>query len=255
MVKVKKDLTGVRFERLIVIEQTEDYIDPQGHHRAQWKCKCDCGNIISILGQSLKSGATKSCGCYMRDEASKRTPLLKKKYNTYDLESFQYGVGYTEKGEKFWFDKEDYDKIKNICWSYNASGYVVGLINGKGTLVRLHRLVMGFENESTPIIDHIKHGNTYEHKYDNRKCNLRIVTSSQNQMNKYIQSNNTSGCPGVSFDTSTNSWKAYIKINGKQITLGRFKEKEDAVRARKEAEEKYFGEYSFDNSQKTGTEK
>ena len=254
MIKVKKDLTGMRFGRLVVIEQAEDYIDPQGYHRTQWKCKCDCDNIITIVGQSLKSGATKSCGCYMRDEASKRTPLLKKKYNTYDLETYDYGVGYTEKGEEFWFDKEDYDKIKNICWSYNASGYVVGLLDGRGTMVRLHRLVMGFKDKSTPIIDHIVHNKSNEHKYDNRKCNLRIVTSSQNAMNKYIQSNNTSGFPGVCFDTSINLWKAYIKINGKRKYLGSSHNKEDCIKLRKEAEEKYFGEYSFDNSQKTGTE-
>lgn len=254
MVKVKKDLTDMRFGKLTVIEQAEDYIDPQGHHRAQWKCKCDCGEIVTVLGQSLKSGATKSCGCYMIDEATKRTPLLKKKYNKYDLESFEYGVGYTEKGEEFWFDKEDYDKIKNISWSYNESGYVVGLLNGKGTMVRLHRLVMDLENTSTPTIDHKTHDKTHEPKYDNRKCNLRIVTQSQNGMNKHIQSNNTSGTPGVWWDKSVCLWKAAIKINGKRKYLGSSSDIEVCKNLRKEAEEKYFGEYSFDNSQKTGTE-
>lgn len=33
--------------------------------------------------------------------------------NTYDL-SGEYGIGYTTKGEEFWFDLEDYDKIKSI---------------------------------------------------------------------------------------------------------------------------------------------
>ena len=43
-------------------------------------------------------------------------------------------------------------------------------------------------------------------------------------------------------------WVAYISINYKQITLGYFHDFNDAVKARKQAEEKYFGEYSYDNS-------
>ena len=63
-------------------------------------------------------------------------------------------------------------------------------------------------------------------------------------------SNNTSGHKGVTFDKSRNKWMAHIKLNGKHKTLGRFVKFEDAVKARKEAEEKYFGEYSYDNSMK-----
>ena len=37
-----------------------------------------------------------------------------KKYNTYDL-SGEYGIGYTSKGEEFYFDLDDYDKIKDYC--------------------------------------------------------------------------------------------------------------------------------------------
>ena len=49
---------------------------------------------------------------------------------------------------------------------------------------------------------------------------------------------------------NNNCWLAQIGFNGQKIKLGRFKNKEDAIKARKEAEEKYFGEHSYDNSQK-----
>ena len=59
----KKDMTGLRFGRLVVLcedGRTED-------RKVKWKCQCDCGNIVSVSGKSLRSGNTLSCGC-LRDE-------------------------------------------------------------------------------------------------------------------------------------------------------------------------------------------
>jgi hypothetical protein len=47
-----------------------------------------------------------------------------------------------------------------------------------------------------------------------------------------------------------NVWEAYITVNYKRTYLGRFVDFKEAVKARKEAEEKYFGEFSYDNSMK-----
>ena len=52
------DLTGKKFGRLTVVEQH----DRKGKH-IRWTCKCDCGNIVHVMGQHLRSGRTKSCGC------------------------------------------------------------------------------------------------------------------------------------------------------------------------------------------------
>ena len=71
MVKVKKDLTGMIFSKLTVLEQSEDYIKPDGEHCAMWKCMCSCGNIAVVKGDSLKSGMTHSCGCYRKDVGGK----------------------------------------------------------------------------------------------------------------------------------------------------------------------------------------
>ena len=109
----------------------------------------------------------------------------------------------------------------------------------------LHRFVMNFPKGK--LVDHI---GGEASKNDCRKNNLRIATKSQNSINKKIQSNNTSGCAGVSFDNSKQKWRAEIWLQSKRTHLGWFKNFDDAVKARKEAEDKYFGEWSYDNSQR-----
>lgn len=64
MVRVKEDLKGRRFTRLVVLEQAEDFIGTNGRHYPQWLCQCDCGSDPVIKrGDSLKNGHAKSCGC------------------------------------------------------------------------------------------------------------------------------------------------------------------------------------------------
>ena len=237
MGKTAIDLTGQRFGRLTVIRRVEDHICfPSGYTTPQWHCKCDCGIEIDIVGKALtKKNGTKSCGCLAKEKTSERF----KKYNTYDL-SGEYGIGYTSKNEEFYFDLEDYDLIKNYCWCITNSGYVSTYIKGKQFL--LHRFIIGKDEE---IIDHINHN-----KVDNRKINLRIVTNSQNGMNSTISKNNTSGFTGVYWHNRDKVWEAWIKVDYKDIYLGRFYNFEDAKEARLKAEDKYYREYSYKNSQK-----
>lgn len=228
------ELTGQRFGKLIV----KSFFDIQ-HRNTRWLCDCDCGNETVVVGAALKYGDTKSCGCLRDETTSKRS----KKYNTYDL-SGEYGVGYTFKGEEFWFDLEDYDKIKGYCWYINDKGYVTTNIYSANKTMGLHQIIMcDVENEM--LVDHRNHK-----KYDNRKSNLRITTPSQSVMNRGLYSNNTSGVTGVSWVNSRQKWRARINMFKKEINLGLFSNFEEAVKARKEAENKYFGEYSYDNSVK-----
>lgn len=64
MVKSKENLAGNKYGRLTVIEQTDDYVYPNGKRRAQWLCMCECGNIIKVEQSNLKRGNSNSCGCY-----------------------------------------------------------------------------------------------------------------------------------------------------------------------------------------------
>ena len=245
--KIYEDLTGKCFGRLKVIKQGEDYIDKNGYSYRRWWCLCDCQenlptneqNLKLIRESDLKTGSIQSCGCLQKERAYD----IKRKYNKYDLLG-EYGIGYTDKNEEFYFDLEDYYKIKDYCWYINDDGYVVAHENDK--LVLFHRVVM--DEHSKYEIDHIL---GYNFRNDNRKSNLRRATHSQNGINKRMQSNNTSGYVGVGKHKRTQKWRAYIIINKKQIELGLFDNKMDAVKARKIAEEKYFGEWSYDNSQKT----
>lgn len=94
-----------------------------------------------------------------------------------------------------------------------------------------------------------------EHKlYDNRKSKLRIGTQSNNMMNTTKRKDNTSGITGVWWSKQHNMWVAEIMIENKKIHLGLFKDIKDAAEERKKAEEKYFGEWSYNNSTKIGEE-
>ena len=61
-----EDLTGKKFGKLTVLYRTEDYIQPSGQHKRMWHCKCECGNECNIRASDLKSGNTKSCGCFQK---------------------------------------------------------------------------------------------------------------------------------------------------------------------------------------------
>lgn len=241
---VLKDMTGQQFRELKVIKRVEDYISPHNRHEAQWLCICKCGNFKKVRGTSLRQGLVTSCGCYRKKLAVERLVKHNKKYNTYDL-SGKYGIGYTEDKIPFYFDLEDYDMIKDYYWSNKGEDlHFVGCVNNEN--IPLHRFIMKLYNNSDLVVDHI---NTH-HPEDNRKSNLRIVTKSENQRNRKLAKNNTSGVTGVVWSKKDNLWIAQIGLNNQKIRLGYFKNFNDAVRTRKEAEEKYFGEYSYDNSQK-----
>ena len=232
------DLTGMTFGHWTVLGRAEDHICPSGAKAVYWSCQCDCidKTIRDVCGNSLKRGLSTSCGCIQRKTAGQ----YHKKFCTYDLDSEEYGVGTTTQGIDFYFDKEDYDKIKNICWLENQRGYLSGQYEGKKFL--LHRVIMGVTGKYN-FVDHIN-GNPM----DNRKCNLRIVSPKENVMNRNLQPYNTSGVTGVTWFKRDSKWMAQIIVDGKHIHLGYYNDFNKAVEARKEAEEKYYREYSYDNS-------
>lgn len=233
----------MKFGKLTVVEQLKPHYTSGGNKRYLWRSECDCGRCNNVIGATsdYTSGKVWRCTYCVKDAASKRMSETNKKYNRYDL-SGEYGIGYTSNGEEFWFDLEDYDKIKKYCW-FKHRKYFEARIGDKK--IGLHKLVMN-DIENQFDVDHIK----TENKFDNRKLNLRLATRSNNCMNSIIPKNNTSGVVGVRCHSRDNIWEAYIYINKKCTYLGRFNNFNDAVKARKEAEEKYYKEFSYDNSQK-----
>ena len=126
---------------------------------------------------------------------------------------------------------EDFDKIKNMKFSITKNMYVKSIIYGG-----MHNLIMG-ETPKNLVIDHINRD-----RLDNRRENLRFVSFTVNGYNKGKQSNNTSGCVGVSYDRKRCKWEAYIKIDKSKKFLGYFNTLEEARIRREEAEIEYFGE-------------
>lgn len=61
------DLTGQRFGRLVVLERAED----DKNKNPRWRCRCDCGNETVVLGHHLRTGNTRSCGCFFHEKQSK----------------------------------------------------------------------------------------------------------------------------------------------------------------------------------------
>ena len=102
----------------------------------------------------------------------------------------------------------------------------------------MHRIIMnpskGYE------IDHKD-----QNGLNNQRQNLRIVTRSQNQMNKNKQRNNTSGVRGISWDKQSNGWHVTLGIQNKNICLGVYKDLNKAQLVREQAELKYFKEFNL----------
>lgn len=206
----------------------------------EWKylCKCKCGNTTSVSRKNLLNGHTKSCGCYMLEKVRKANS----KSNFSTVENDYVRVFFNNDKGSFLISACDHIKIKPYSWcltSLSSGEYVRARVDGKN--IRLHRFLL--EASEGEVVDHINHD-----VLDNRRGNLRLCTQKQNMMNTVTPVNNSSGVKGVSFCKTTSKWKAYITIDNKQKHLGRYQNKEDAVKARKKAEEDYFGEFSYDNS-------
>ena len=243
MVKTKENLTGKTFGRWKVIKQAEDCVRKNGVHEARWLCECSCQQHTKriVRQYNLKNGHSQSCGCLMK-EINAEMHLKKNEIKEVD----GYCIGYTEKGEEFWFDKEDKSLVEQYYWSYDNKGYLSACDENKRH-IRLHRLVMGVTDYSTKV-DHKRHPPLPENQYDNRKQNLRISTNQENCRNTSLGKNNTSGVKGVSYSKKKGKWRAYITVDQKQISLGYFLDKNMAIKARKDAEILYFGEYRYDEN-------
>ncbi len=238
-----KDLTNQKFGRLKVLYRAEDRITPGGRRLPMWHCICECNNEKDILAWHLTSGKIQSCGC-LQKEIAKNVNI---KRNRYDL-SGQYGIGYFNNSDKFFiFDIEDFEIVSKYTWYLNNGGYVVSSkYNGNDTgCGLLHRIIMRLDDNDKRCVDHINH-NTL----DNRKINLRICTIQNNNCNRKLLSRNISSVTGVGYIQNISKWRARISVNGEEIHLGVFDSLDDAAKKRKDAEKKYFGEYSYDNSMK-----
>jgi hypothetical protein len=136
-------------------------------------------------------------------------------------------------------DDGDFESLSRFTWhAHNNSGKWYAM---RRTSRRADYRSIGMHNEIMGAleIDH-RNGNGL----DNRKENLRLATRSQNIANSKLHRDNSSGIKGVYLDKATRKWRAQIGFNYRVIQLGRFVDKEQAIRARRGAQQAMFGEFA-----------
>ena len=203
-------MVGKRFGRLVVVEEA-------GKNKSKsilWACKCDCGNTKVLIGGNLRSGDTKSCGCIQKERLT------------------THGMSGTST-YKIW------EMMIQRCYNPNNTHYKD--YGGRGIILCAEWLKFkGFFDDMgvRPIglsIDRIDNEKGYY------KANCRWATQTEQVRNQRISKNNTTGFTGVWWSKQRQRYVAEIKVAYKKYHIGVYKILEQAVIARKEAEQKYWG--------------
>lgn len=231
MIKVREDLTGKQFGRLTVIKQIDDYVTPSGNRYNRWLCECSCAQHkqIPVVGRSLKSGNTQSCGCLERELRIARL----KKYNEYRIDGDIVIGKASNTDDEFMIDIQDFDKIKNICWSVcvDCSGIkeLRGYDKETQKTWRMHTF-LGFGG-----YDHIDRS-----ELNNCRDNLRVATPQEQVWNRGKAPNKSSNVTGVSWYERDQRWVAELFYGGKKVFRKYFKTEQEAIVARLQEEVKYI---------------
>lgn len=209
---VKRNLIGSKFNMLTIIDSEFR------NKKTYYLCKCDCGNEKWIRADSVTSEKQKSCGCLSKKKQFKHKDLTGSKIGRLTvLEEVN------KKDEKYYYKcKCDCGNIKVI----EADLLTTEKTKSCGCL--------GTEN----ALDKQKLAiEKFKEKYLVEGTSLASINRE-----KPIKSN-TSGITGVTWDKSKGKWMAQVVFKGKSYYLGRYEDKEEAVKARKEAEEKLHKEF------------
>lgn len=140
-------------------------------------------------------------------------------------------------------DAEDFEWLNQWRW-YVKKGWSTFYVarnkwvaKGKKCTIRIHREILN-PNQMQEV-DHIN-GNGL----DNRRCNLRAVDKSQNQMNHGKYRKSSSKHKGVSFHKPTSKWQVSISIRKTRKYIGLFESEIKAAQSYNEAVKRYFGEFA-----------
>jgi hypothetical protein len=217
-----EDLTGKEYHNRIVVRRL-----PKNPKRKDilWEVKCKfCGRTVTMVRSDIIKGKH-TCMCLR--PSSNLGKVIGNKFDVID----DIVTMYDSNGISFTLDLEDLSKVQKYTWVV-SNGYVC---NGNTSLL-LHQYLMNCPKGK--VVDHID-GNPLNCV----KSNMRVCTKHQNNQNHKVSSNNVTGCTGVHLYKRTGKYTASIYHKGKRVHLGTFNTYEEAVSVRKEAEEKYFGEF------------
>ena len=205
-------IIGEKFNMLTVLDKTEKRTKKG---TILYKCKCDCGNITLATSQDLKNDHKKSCGCLRsKNFKTEKKDLTGRKFGK--LTAVKY-IGRGTHKASLWECKCDCGKTLNVM----STSLLSGNTKSCGCLSR------------KKIIEESK-------KNYIANTNVSIIKSLMDNSKSKITK---SGVKGVGWDKRRKKWRAYIGFKNKSYHLGYFDSKEDAIKVRKTAEKKLFGEF------------
>lgn len=208
------DLTKRKFGRLVVIERARN----AKRSCVLWRCRCDCGNIVVIRSTNLRSGNTQSCGCLQKEIVGKI---------------------FTKHGMRRAKEYEVWTNMLKRCNNPKSSYYYN--YGGRGITVceKWLKFVGFFEDMgSLPKGLTLERRNNDKGYYKENCCWADCTTQSRNQR---IRKDNKTGVRGIWWDKAINKYYVSIGVESKCLYIGRFAKLEQATKARKDAELKYWG--------------
>lgn len=149
------------------------------------------------------------------------------------------------RGFKAIVDDDDFEKLSKFKWhvfvskNTNYAQRKSPQYKGKRGTIRMHRVILGVSDGR--IIDHINRNGL-----DNRKCNLRVVTASQNNMNK-IKVRGESKFKGIHWNKKAQKWSARIVLNRRITALGNYNTEVEAAMVYNIIAKKVFGKHALLN--------
>lgn len=202
---IKNEHVGEKFGKLTIVS------DFQQNGRRYAECKCECGGNKTTLYKSLKRGDTTSCGCVKLKDVSGRV-------NAYGVKLIRR----TRKAER--------REWKCLCKCPAC---------GKEYEIRLNKFD---RTQSCGCVASQRAAQIMKDGWNN-VTSKGLVDNTQVflMLDKKKSRRNTSGTSGVSYNKANNRWMAYIGFQHKLTYLGSYLNIEDAIAARKEAEEKIYG--------------
>lgn len=120
-------------------------------------------------------------------------------------------------------DDSDYAELSRHVWRLAKTGYAYRVVDGKPVL--MHREILKLTD---PAIE-VDHRNRTPS--DNQRLNLRVCSHAENQQNRGVPRNSTSGIRGVHWDNERSAWRAGCRLNGRSISFGRFASMDQAADA------------------------
>lgn len=252
-----KDIAGQRFGRLVAVAHAGTV-----GRRALWSCLCDCGKTISVIGKSLLSGNTASCGCLRLATGRHRVfavptqlaPEAPAVWECADFAAFLWECFDPdfESGALTWKRRPRWHfatTLAHAAWLGRHAGkpaghicelgYLMVQIKAPGLTTRPwlgHRLLWAMKHGNLP--ENIDHANG--DRADNRMANLRAATDAQNNRNTPKR---RAGLKGVSVNDS-GRFSAAIGAGGRRYRIGTFGTEQEAHDAYVSAAKRLHGEFA-----------